>query len=423
MLADVRSTGATFRPWIEAPNRAEPPSRRRPVPRLGVQEPVRSVRPAARAPVRRAAPGYAADVTAAINDVGPDLVVCSFFAFGAMAAAEAAGVAIRRAVPERLPAAGLGHPTVRARAGAGQECTGPGQGPRHHVDDHAAVGQGLARFQRAAGLARAGSDRLVLRTGPPSSSRAGAHLVRLRLPRRPAARTSATSARSSTIPSGRTPWRGRRPPTIGPLVLVALSTTFQDHAACLQRIVDALATLPVHAIVTTGPAIDPSTITAAANVTVVAAAPHSQILRRAAAVVTHGGHGTVVRALAAGVPMVVLPHGRDQADNARRITSRGAGIALRRSAKPTKIATAVERLLDNPAYRVAAERLGETIRRDASERRPHRRARELRNGSNCALPGPGGNESHQVSHSDGSTVTFEGTVLAWTNPRTSPAPA
>ena len=31
---------------------------------------------------------------------------------------------------------------------------------------------------------------------------------------------------------------------------------------------------------------------------------------------THGGHGTVVRALAAGVSLVVLPHGRDQADNA-----------------------------------------------------------------------------------------------------------
>ena len=149
-------------------------------------------------------------------------------------------------------------------------------------------------------------------------------------------------------------------------MLVALSSTFQDHAACLQRIVDAMATLPVHAIVTTGPAIDPSTITASANVTVVAAAPHSQILRRASAVVTHGGHGTIVRALAAGVPMVVLPHGRDQADNARRVTSRGAGIALRRTAKPAKIATAVERLLDTPAYRVAAEHLGESIRRDAS---------------------------------------------------------
>ena len=115
-------------------------------------------------------------------------------------------------------------------------------------------------------------------------------------------------------------------------MLVALSSTFQDQRRCLQRIVDALGTLPVRGIVTTGPALDPDALTAPANVTVVAAAPHSEVLRHAAAVVTHGGHGTVVRALAAGVPMVILPHGRDQADNATRVTTRGAGLAVKRTA-------------------------------------------------------------------------------------------
>ena len=90
------------------------------------------------------------------------------------------------------------------------------------------------------------------------------------------------------------------------------------------------------------------------------------MLQHAAAVVTHGGHGTVVKTLAAGVPMVVLPHGRDQADNAARVTARGAGIALRKSAKPRAIARAVTRLLDDPSYRQAAERLGATIRDDAA---------------------------------------------------------
>ena len=50
-------------------------------------------------------------------------------------------------------------------------------------------------------------------------------------------------------------------------------------------------------------------------------------------VVTHGGHGTVMKALAAGVPLVILPHGRDQADTAARVTARSAGIALKRTAK------------------------------------------------------------------------------------------
>jgi UDP:flavonoid glycosyltransferase YjiC (YdhE family) len=90
------------------------------------------------------------------------------------------------------------------------------------------------------------------------------------------------------------------------------------------------------------------------------------VLREAAAVVTHGGHGTVIRALAAGVPALVLPHGRDQADNAARVRSRGAGLQLKSSAPPRAIAAAVQRLLAEPGFREGAERLGETVRRDAA---------------------------------------------------------
>jgi UDP:flavonoid glycosyltransferase YjiC (YdhE family) len=134
----------------------------------------------------------------------------------------------------------------------------------------------------------------------------------------------------------------------------------------LQRIVDALATLPVRGIVTTGPALGPDSIQSAPNVTVVAAAPHSQILDQAAAVVTHGGHGTVIRALAADVPLVILPHGRDQADNAVRVTTRGAGVALARKASPRKIAAAVRQVVADGEYRASARRLGVSIRRDAA---------------------------------------------------------
>ena len=90
------------------------------------------------------------------------------------------------------------------------------------------------------------------------------------------------------------------------------------------------------------------------------------MLRSAAAVVTHGGHGTVVRALAADVPLVVLHHGRDQADNAARVTARGAGLAVKRSASPDVIAKAVRRVLDDPSFRTGAARLGRSIRRDAA---------------------------------------------------------
>jgi UDP:flavonoid glycosyltransferase YjiC (YdhE family) len=127
-----------------------------------------------------------------------------------------------------------------------------------------------------------------------------------------------------------------------------------------------LATLPVRVVVTAGPALDPATLHARANVSIVASAPHSEVLKHAALVINHGGHGTVIRALAAGVPMVVMSHGRDQAENATRVTTRGAGIAVKKGAKPAKIAAAVRTILDDPSYRTDAERLGEAIQRDAA---------------------------------------------------------
>ena len=75
--------------------------------------------------------------------------------------------------------------------------------------------------------------------------------------------------------------------------------------------------------------------------------------------------GTAMKALAAGVPIVLLPHGRDQDDTATRVTMRGAGIALKRTASSSTIAAAARRVLLNASYRTAAQRLGEIIRRDA----------------------------------------------------------
>ena len=144
---------------------------------------------------------------------------------------------------------------------------------------------------------------------------------------------SNTWAPCSTIPNGQRPRRGHRL-LAPPLVLVAMSSTFQDQIGSLQRVIDALAALPVCALVTTGPALDVAALRPASNVTVVASAPHRQVLRHTAMVITHGGHGTVVKALAAGVPMVLLPHGRDQTDTAVRVSGRGAGVMLKRSVRP-----------------------------------------------------------------------------------------
>lgn len=165
-------------------------------------------------------------------------------------------------------------------------------------------------------------------------------------------------------PSWAEPWTP--PPGDEPLVLVGLSSTYQDQGACLQRIVEALAQLPVRAVVTTGPAIDPESIASTERVQVVRSAPHSEVLLHAAAMITHGGHGTVMKGLASSVPMLILPHGRDQADNATRVASRGAGLVLSRFASPAAIAKNLARLLHEPSFREGAARLGETIRIDAA---------------------------------------------------------
>jgi UDP:flavonoid glycosyltransferase YjiC (YdhE family) len=110
------------------------------------------------------------------------------------------------------------------------------------------------------------------------------------------------------------------------------------------------------------------------NVIAVSSAPHASVFPHAAAVVTHAGHGTVMRALSAGLPLLCLPMGRDQDDNAARVGFAGAGLRLRPSASATRIAAAVRRLLEEPRYRVAAEEIGQTITRDAPA---HRATAEL----------------------------------------------
>ena len=101
----------------------------------------------------------------------------------------------------------------------------------------------------------------------------------------------------------------------------------------LQRAADALGRLPVRGLVTTGPAIDPAVIRAPANVSVRRWVRHADVLPYCSAVLSHGGHGTVIKALAAGVPLVVAPLGRDQPDNAARVVRAGAGLRVSRKAK------------------------------------------------------------------------------------------
>ena len=154
-----------------------------------------------------------------------------------------------------------------------------------------------------------------------------------------------------------------------PLVVVSLSTTFQDQRDAIQRTMTALGGLDVKGFVTLGPAMASENFDLPENVVTVAAAPHEKIFPHADAVVTHAGHGTVMRALAHGLPIVCLPMGRDQNDNAARVVARGVGLRLRPSAKPKAIRKAVARVLEEPSFSTQAQRIGQIIAEDAASDR------------------------------------------------------
>ncbi len=114
----------------------------------------------------------------------------------------------------------------------------------------------------------------------------------------------------------------------GPLVLVAASTA-QDHELKLvSTAIEAFEGEPLRVLVSLnqdggtwpGPVPD--------NVTVVDWVSYSQVLPRASLIVTNGGHGTVVRALSEGVPLIVCPAGGDMGENGARVAWSGAGVMV-----------------------------------------------------------------------------------------------
>ena len=93
------------------------------------------------------------------------------------------------------------------------------------------------------------------------------------------------------------------------------------------------------------------------NVRVEKWVPHDEALRGVAAQVCHGGTGSVLGALAAGVPTVVVPQFADQPDNGARVEALGAGLCV----KAEDARAAVLRVLEEPSFREAAGRVAAEI--------------------------------------------------------------
>lgn len=152
------------------------------------------------------------------------------------------------------------------------------------------------------------------------------------------------------------------PPGENPLVVVGLSSSYMNQSDLLSRIALALSSMPVRGVITTGPAIDPVSISAAANVVVVQSAEHAELIPIADLVITHAGHGTLIKAITAGVPTLCIPLGRDQPDNAARAARHGVAVVMSPRSGAAAIAGAVQQMLSAPSYRAAASALAKQVR-------------------------------------------------------------
>ena len=151
-----------------------------------------------------------------------------------------------------------------------------------------------------------------------------------------------------------------------PLVPVSFGTVVPTDGyfpRLYRLVIDALAGVRARVLVTVGRHADPAELGALpANVHVERWVTQASVMPHAAAMVAHGGAGTTLAALAAGVPLVLLPLSADQPINARRVAELGAGLALDGGAGAVpRLAGAVARVLEEPGYRAAARRVAAEV--------------------------------------------------------------
>ncbi|HZB43281.1 MAG TPA: glycosyltransferase [Ilumatobacter sp.] len=146
-------------------------------------------------------------------------------------------------------------------------------------------------------------------------------------------------------------------------VYATLGTVFNvESGDLLSRLITGLGSVGVPSLVTVGPHIEPIEFAPAPQVRVEQFVPQHQVLAGCRAVVCHGGSGSLMAALAHGVPVVLLPMGADQPDNADRCEQLGCGLVLDPvDATAGDIATAIQRVIEEPSYGISAGRLADEV--------------------------------------------------------------
>jgi UDP:flavonoid glycosyltransferase YjiC (YdhE family) len=148
------------------------------------------------------------------------------------------------------------------------------------------------------------------------------------------------------------------PPGDDPLVLVAPSTAQDREGRMIGAALEAMADLPVRVLASTNKRGDTAGYDVPANARLVDWVSYSRTMPLCDLVVCHVGHGTLMRALAAGVPVVACPAAGDMNENAARVDWAGVGVRLpRRLITARGLGLAVQRALADPSLRTRAQEL------------------------------------------------------------------
>jgi MGT family glycosyltransferase len=296
------------------------------------------------------------DLEQAIKAEEPDVALVDVNSWGAQAYAEASGLAWAVFAPYPLPIPSKDAPPF----GLGLK---PMSGPLGRLRDGALLRLSLLNWNKA--LPRLNRVRAIAGAPPLSSvvdvfDRAPLTLAYTAEPFEYPRSDWPSSVRlvglSNWEPASQTPpWIRDLRHLKRPVALVTTSTEYQGDDRLLQIALGALAEEPV-TMIATCPARGLARIHVPQNARVEAFVPHGPILEVAACVVCHGGMGVTQKALSAGVPVCVVPFGRDQPEVARRVEVARAGVRLPASRlNPTRLREAVRdaMILRDGAARIA----------------------------------------------------------------------
>ncbi len=290
-----------------------------------------------------------------LADSRPAVVVSDLFTLVPALAAEAAGVRRATLIPHPYPVHEPGLPLYplgllppRTAVGAlAWRAAGPIVGPRLPNTRLRQVRKALDRTRAELGLGPVArydgqiSDQLAL----------VATFPQLEYPRRWPANVHVSGPMPFELPHADV----ELPPGEEPLVLVASSTERDPDMSLVRISLEALADEPVRVIASINRRGEAFTGPVPTNARVVDWLSYSQVISRSALVICHGGHGTIVRALGAGTPVLVVPPAGDMAENGARVAWSGAGLMLPGRMLSTKgVRVAARSLLREPRFRARA---------------------------------------------------------------------